>query len=424
MVRIEEKKESTEDKPIQKAGLPSKVYIPLIQHAGKECSSVVKRGEEVRVAQMIATSDSGVFSPIHSSVSGKVVDIVDWPHPILGRKRAIVVESDGEEELQTIDYRSQSEIEKLTAQQIRRIAFEAGIVGLGGAGFPTHIKLNPPKPVDSFILNGCECEPYLTCDFRLMIEKTKEILLGVELVLKCLGARDVYIAIEENKPEAIKAFEREIQNSNFKIQILKSHYPQGGEKQLIKNILKREVPSGGLPFDVGAVVHNVGTVFSIYEAVYLNKPLYERVITVTGKALENPKNLLVRIGTPIKDLIEECGSLKEEPAKVIVGGPMMGASQYTLDIPVIKSTTGVIFFTKEEIEETKEEFCVRCGECIVSCPMGVYPNLISLATENKRWDKASDYGAKDCIECGLCSYICPAKRSLVGVIKKAKIMIG
>lgn len=424
MVRIEEKKELTEDKPIQKAGLPSKVYIPLIQHTGKECSFVVKRGEEVRVAQMIATSDSGVFSPIHSSVSGKVVDIADWSHPVLGRKKAIIVESTGEDRVEITNYRPKKDIEKLGAQEIRRFIFEAGVVGLGGAGFPAHIKLAPPKSVDSFILNGCECEPYLTCDFRLMLEKTKEILLGVELVLKCLGARDTYIAIEENKPEAIKAFEREIQNSKFKIQILKSHYPQGGEKQLIKNILKREVPSGGFPFDVGVVVHNVGTVFSIYEAVYLNKPLYERVVTVTGSCLENPKNLLVRIGTPIKDLIEECGFLKEEAAKIIVGGPMMGVSQYTLDIPVIKSTTGVIFFTKEEIEETREEFCIRCGECIVSCPIRIYPNLISLAVENKRWDKASDYGAKDCIECGLCSYICPAKRSLVGVIKKAKIMIG
>lgn len=420
MVRIEERK-ITKDKPIQKAKLPLKVHIPLIQHTGKVCLPKVKIGDSVKTGELIATREEGIFSPIHSSLSGKVGEITEWPHPSLGRAKAILIESDGQDKEQDVRSRRQEEIDRLSPQEIRRIVFEAGIIGLGGAGFPTHIKLNPPKKIDSFILNGCECEPYLTCDFRLMVEKIREILLGVDLVLRCLGAKNVYVAIEDNKPEAIKQFI--VHSSEFIVKVLKSHYPQGGEKQLIKNILKREVPQGKLPFDVGCVVHNIGTVFAIYEAVYMNKPLYERVVTITGNCLKNPKNLLVRIGTPLRDLITECGSLIEEPSKVIIGGPMMGISQYTLDTPVIKTTTGVIFFTREEIEETKEEFCLHCGECIINCPMGIYPNLISLAVENEKFDLAENYGPLDCIECGLCNYLCPAKRSLVQAIKKAKILI-
>ena len=271
------------------------------------------------------------------------------------------------------------------------------------------------------IINGAECEPYLTSDYRLMVEKTKEILLGIELVAKCLGVKNVYIAVEDNKPEAIERFR--VQGSGSRVQVLKSQYPQGGEKQLIKNISGKEVPQGKLPFDIGVVVHNVATCLAIYEAVYLNKPLYERIVTVTGSCLSNPKNLLVRMGTPIKELMDFCGPLKEEPAKIVIGGPMMGIAQYTALVPVIKSTTGVILFDEKEAKEQGGVFCIRCGACIRECPVNLMPCLINLASEKELWMQAKKYGVLDCIECGLCSYVCPANRSLVQSIKRAKLEV-
>jgi electron transport complex protein RnfC len=268
-----------------------------------------------------------------------------------------------------------------------------------------------------------------------MLEKTKEILLGIELVSRCLNAKSVYIAIEDNKPEAIKAFElvsgerlavsgrtpNTEHRTPQKLVVLKSQYPQGGEKQLIKNILNKEVPQGKLPFDIGVVVHNVATIFAIYEAVYRNKPLFERIVTVTGTCLSNPKNLLVRIGTPIKDLIHACGPLKEEPVKIIIGGPMMGIAQYIDTVPVIKSTTGIILMNADESKMNEELFCIRCSACIRECPVGLMPCLINLASEKEMWPQAKNYGASDCIECGICNYVCPANRRLVQSIKRAKL---
>jgi electron transport complex protein RnfC len=245
----------------------------------------------------------------------------------------------------------------------------------------------------------------------------------VDLIAKCLGAKKVYIAIEDNKPEAIKAFGEELRAKSYELKILKSQYPQGGEKQLIKNILGKEVPSGKLPFDIGVVVHNVATAFAIYEAVYKGKPLYERVVTVTGSCLSNPKNLLVRLGTPIRELINSCAPLKEEPAKIIIGGPMMGIAQYTDMVPVVKSTTGIILFNQDEAELGEEEFCIRCGACVRECPAGLMPCLINLASEKGLWTQTKLYGAADCIECGLCNYVCPANRRLVQSIKRAKLEI-
>ena len=421
MVRLEENKHQTENKIIDKIPLPAKVYIPLSQHIGRECIAEVKIGDSVFTGQRIARAESPVSASIHASISGKVVAIQDWPHPLLGRAKAIVIESDGQDKSQASSPKSQSEIENLTPDEIRKIVLEAGIVGMGGAAFPTHIKLNPPQPVDTLIINGAECEPYLTSDYRLMIEKTKEILLGVELIVKCLGVAKVYIAIEDNKPQAIAAFKDAIRNVPYAIRVLKSYYPQGGEKQLIKNILGKEVPQGKLPFDIGIVVHNVATVFAIYEAVYKNKPLYERVVTVTGSCITNPKNISARIGTPIKDLIDYCAPLKEEPVKIIIGGPMMGIAQYTDLVPVIKSTTGVILMNKEETKTQEEEFCIRCGTCVRECPVGLMPCLINLAAEKEMWEYAKVYGVLDCIECGICNYVCPGNRRLVQSIKRAKL---
>lgn len=427
MVKLEEYKSKTKDKIIENLPLPLKAYIPLSQHVGKQCSPEVKIGDSVFVGQRIASTDAHVYAPIHASVSGKVIAIEDWSHPVLGRCKTIIIESDGMNKSQITDPKSQAEIERLTSEDIRKIVFEAGIVGLGGAAFPTHIKLNPPKPVDTLIINGCECEPYLTSDYRLMVEKTKEISLGIELVARCLGVKNVYIAIEDNKPEAIRLFKKELDAlhiTHYTLHILRTMYPQGGEKQLIKNILGREVPSGKLPFDIGIVVHNVATVFAIYEAVYLNKPLYERVVTVTGSCLSNPKNLLVRIGTPIKELIDFCNPLIEEPAKIIIGGPMMGIAQFSDSVPVIKSTTGIILFNKKEVRNIEESFCIRCGACVRECPVGLMPCLINLASEKEMWLEAKRYGVLDCIECGLCNYVCPANRMLVHSIKRAKLEVA
>jgi electron transport complex protein RnfC len=423
MVRLEEHKHQTQKKAIEKLPIPSLVYMPLSQHLGKMCNPEVRVQDQVFTGQRIASIQAHVSSWIHASISGKVISIQEWPHPVLGRCKAIVIENDSlEEEPQATSHKPQEEIEKLSADEIRNIVFEAGIVGMGGAGFPTHIKLNPPKPVDTLIINGAECEPYLTGDYRLMIEKTEEILKGVEIVHRCLAAKKVFIAIEDNKPEAIKKFE--VRSSKFEVSVLRSQYPQGGEKQLIKNVLKMEVPSGKLPFDIGVVVHNVGTIFAIYEAVYENKPLYERVVTVTGSCLSNPENLLVRIGTPIKELINFCGPLKEEPAKILMGGPMMGIAQYTDDVPVIKSTTGVVLLTKKEAQLQEEEFCIRCGACVRACPAGLMPCLINLASEKEMWTVAMAYSALDCIECGLCNYVCPANRRLTQSIKRAKLEVS
>ncbi len=347
MIKLSEHKESTEHKPTQKTKLPGKVFIPLIQHFGKPCDKVlVKPNDIVKTGEVIATSETGLFSPVHASISGKVTAISDWPHPTLGRAKAVIIESDGKDEKSYDSIKNPNQIENYTADEIRQIVFNAGVVGLGGAGFPAHIKLKPAKKIDSFILNGAECEPYLNNDFRLMLEHTSEIIEGAKTVLKVLGINNCIVAIEDNKPQAIEAFKKQLP-SDFSLKVLKTCYPQGGEKQLIKSILNREVPSGGLPFDVGVLVQNAGTVFAIYEAVYKNKPLYERIVTVTGSCLENPGNFLVRIGTTVRDLIEECGGLKKEPAKVVFGGPMMGIAQFSLDAPVIKTTSGIIFFSKE-----------------------------------------------------------------------------
>lgn len=424
MVKLEEYKQQTEDNTTEKMPLPSKAYIPLSQHVGKICQPQVKIGDTVVTGQRIAGVDAHIYAPIHASISGKVVAIQDWPHPVLGRCKAVVIESNGQDRLIQDPGSRILDPNRLTPDEIRKIVLESGITGMGGAGFPTHIKLSPPKPVDTLIINGAECEPYLTGDYRLMLEKTEEILQGIQLVAKCLGVNKVYIAIEDNKPEAIKAFKNGILDTRYWIRVLKSYYPQGGEKQLIKNILNKEVPSGKLPFDIGVVVHNVATVFAVYEAIYLNKPLYERVVTVTGSCLTNPKNLWVRIGTPVKDLLKFCGPLKEEPAKIVIGGPMMGTAQYTLDVPVIKTTTGVILMNKKEARMQEEEFCIRCGACIRECPVGLMPALISLASQSNNWKLAEDYNVLDCIECGLCSFVCPAKRNMVQYMKYAKLMLA
>jgi len=428
MVKLEENKVYSENRRIEASPIPAKVYVPLSQHIGKITTPLVRVGEEVFLGQKIAASDAAVSSCVHASVSGKVTAIRNWPHPTQGACKAIVIDNDGKDTQPATRKRLTEEIERLTPDQIRQAVRQAGIVGMGGAGFPTHIKLTPPKPLDSFILNGAECEPYSTGDYRLMIERTRDILKGVELIVRCVGVKKVYIAIEDNKPEALRAFKEGIRDTGYgirragyEVRVLKSQYPQGGEKQLIKNILNREIPSGKLPFDVGVLVNNVGTALAVYEAVYKNKPLYERVVTVSGDCLENPRNLLVRIGVPVRELIEFCKPLKKEPAKIVIGGPMMGVAQYTEMVPIIKTSTAVILLSSHSVNVFKEDICIRCGECVRNCPVGLQPCLISLAVERRNWELAKSYSPLDCIECGLCAYLCPARRNLVQSIKYAKL---
>jgi electron transport complex protein RnfC len=426
-------KESTKDKKIERTPLPKKVILPLSQHTGAPSEPVVKIGDIVYRGMLIGQSKGLISTNVHSSISGKVIAIENNPHPIIGTYKAIVVESDGEDKKAfSVSYKDPS---NLTREDMLNIIRDAGIVGLGGAAFPTHVKLNPPaeKKIDTLIINGAECEPFLTCDHQVMLEKPKEIILGMYLITRLLGVKDVIIAIEDNKLDAIEALGRAVfreqriprhgSGQGVQIRKLKTRYPQGGEKQLIKTLLNREVPSGKLPFDIGCVVQNVQTVFSIYEAVYLGKPLYERVVTISGSFLKEPKNLLTRIGAPIKDLLEFCGFDGSAPLyKIIMGGPMTGVSQYNLDVPVIKGTSGIIILAKD-FELGDEMSCIRCSRCIDACPAGIMPCMIGLSAKNNRYDIATSYEPLDCIECGSCSYVCPSNIPLVQYIKLAKMKV-
>ncbi|MBU3933565.1 MAG: electron transport complex subunit RsxC [Candidatus Omnitrophica bacterium] len=414
-------KEASRGLPIKAMGAPAEVVLPLLQHTGFPCEAKVSVKDKVKAGTLVAQSKEYLSSPIHSSVSGEVKAIEVRAHPLLGQYRAVVIESDGRDE-RDCAIKDRENPASLSADEIRKVVRDCGVVGLGGAAFPAYIKLGPPeeKPIDTFILNGAECEPYLTSDQRLMLEKPGQIIAGMKIAMKALGVSCAFVAIEENKPDAINLFKKSTGGGLIKVVPLKSFYPQGAERQLIKTILKREVPAGGLPYDVGVVVNNVATCFAIYEAVYKNKPLYERVITVTGGIVKNPGNLLVRLGTKVKDAIEFCGGLTDKPAKVILGGPMMGIAQYTFDVPIIKGTTGVIVFGKKEAAMPVPRPCIRCSKCIQVCPMGLIPSAIAQAIEKGRFDLAREYNVSDCIECGICSYACPGNRDIVGLVKLAK----
>jgi electron transport complex protein RnfC len=423
-------KELTKDRPIIKAKIPSKVVIPLSQHIGADCVAKVRVGDKVKVGTLIGEGEAKLSSNIHASISGVVREITKYPHPLKGKGKAVVIEGDGRDEKESHLERKEEDLNSFSLEEILRIIRNAGIVGLGGACFPTHIKLTPPKKVEVVILNGAECEPYLTCDYRLMVERPTEVLKGLKIVLSLLEVKKAFIGIEDDKPRAVKAMEEASHSElttlggskklDIKVVTLKTRYPQGGEKQLIKAILKREVPSGGLPFDIGVIVQNVGTAFAIYEAVYKNKPLYERIVTVTGKAINRPANLLLRIGTPISNLIDECGGLATKLYKVIVGGPMMGVAQYSLEVPVIKGTSGVLFFSEGEANEPEDSVCIKCARCCEACPVYLLPFQIARLARKGRWSELERYNVEDCIECGCCDYVCPAKIPLVQLIKLGK----
>ena len=421
-LKIEEHKEFTESSGIKDLPIPKRVVIPLKQHTGAVLESLVKKGDKVRVGDKIGDSKAFVSSPVHSAISGRVASIEPHPIPTGEMVPSIIIE---EEELDPIEETVlvKRNWQELNREEIINIVRDAGIVGLGGAAFPTSVKLSPPEGtvMDTVILNGAECEPYLTCDHRLMIEYPEEILTGLQILVKTVGAKQGIIGIEDNKPDAIEIMtEAARKYGNIRVTALPTRYPQGSEKHLIKAILNREVPSGKLPLNVGVVVNNVGTAFSITKAVCEGIPLISRVITVTGEGIENPGNFRVRIGTQFKDVLNYTG-LKPETKKVISGGPMTGVAQWTLDVPVIKGTSGIIALT----EATDEMYpCLRCAKCVDACPMGLLPVELGRLVEQKRYDDAAKLYIMDCIECGSCAYVCPSRRPLVHLFKLAKLEIN
>jgi electron transport complex protein RnfC len=419
-VHPKDNKRLTKDKVIQKASLPKTAVIYLSQHTGALCKPIVKAGDIVSTGQKIGDSEKFISAPVHSPVSGKVTAVEPRLHPLGQKTEAIVIESDGKDQLSE-DIKPYPPISEMSSEDIIKAVREAGIVGMGGAAFPTHVKLSPPegKIIDTFIVNAAECEPFLTCDHRVMIEETESFKYGLEAVIKALGVKNVFIGIEDNKPDAISYLKGRIDKA--KIVPLEAKYPQGGEKQLIKAITGREVPSGGLPLDVGVVVNNVGTISQIGKTLKTGIPLIERIITITGRNMRNPLNLRARIGTLFSDLIHQCGgALDGRIRKIVMGGPMMGNAVPSIDVAVIKGTSGILVFTEKEIEITEEESCVRCGKCVDVCPIYLLPTEIASYAENDLFDKCEALGASDCIECGSCSYECPSKINLVQLIKIAK----
>lgn len=413
---------------IQELAVPAEVKVPLAQHIGAPAQPVVAVGDEVKIGQLIAKVGGFVSANVHSPVSGKVKKIEDFVDGNGYKKQAIVIGVEGNVWDESVDCTPGivREIKLAPADIIKKIG-EMGLVGMGGATFPTHVKLSipPGKKCDALIINGVECEPYLTSDHRLMLEKGEEVLIGVKILMTALGVDKAFIGIENNKRDAIDHLSKLAAGyPGVTVQPLKLRYPQGGEKQLIDACMGRQVPSGKLPIDVGAVVQNVGTAYAVYEAVQKNKPLIERIVCVTGKPLQKPSNFLVRIGTPISALIDAAGGLPEDCGKVIGGGPMMGRAFTNLDVPVIKGTSGILLMSNAESKRGKTVNCIRCAKCVSVCPMGLEPYLLAKLSTKGMWDVAEPNRIMDCIECGSCNFTCPSYRPLLDYIRLGKNKVG
>jgi len=415
-------KKATEKLAIERANEPKIVVIPMQQHIGAPCEPIVQIGDEVKVGQKIGEAKGFVSAPVHSSVSGKVLAVEPRLYSGGMAVLCIIIESDMKNTISD-EVAAKGALSGLTSEDIKNIIKEAGIVGMGGATFPTHVKLAPPpdKKVDTVILNGAECEPYLTADHRLMLEYPEDVVFGLQALMKALGVKKGYIGIETNKPDAIeKVFEAAKGIEDIEVVALKTKYPQGAEKQLIHACTKREVPSGRLPADAGVVVNNVGTAAAVAKAIKTGMPLIERIVTITGDGVSNPKNLIVKIGTSFREIIEQCGGFKGKVGKVIAGGPMMGITQFSLDIPAIKGTSGILVLSEEEARLPEPSNCIRCGKCVEACPINLMPVNISTCSLANKHEQAEALNAMDCIECGSCSFVCPAKRPLVDSIRVSK----
>ena len=431
-----EKKDLTSDRRIQPGPTITEVAVMLSQHLGTVCQPLVRKAQAVQVGQKIGDCEAFVSAPVHSPINGKVKDIALRSHPVLGRRQAVIIEALPYHPTKRSYFAMEDDFDeaRYSVERICEAVREAGLVGMGGAGFPTRVKIepNPRLPKQSLIINGCECEPYITCDYRIMLEWTRQIVAGVQLARKASGCARALIAIEDNKPEAIElmgaAVKKYADGDNIEVLPLKTKYPQGGERQLIKAVLNRNVPTGGIPPMIGVVVLNVATAAAIAEAVIGNLPLTHRVVTVTGEAIARPGNYYVPIGTSIEDLLEFCEGVTERCAKVVLGGPMMGIAISDLKTPVTKTTNAVTFLTKEQIGRAKfarrQTLCIRCGRCLEACPENLNPTKIAHAVKHNLLDVAERYYMSACIECGCCSYVCPANIELGGYIKTGKIFLA
>lgn len=411
------------------------VMIPLRQHIGAPCKPIVEVGDRVLMGQKIGEQTSYVSAPVHASVSGTVTKIAPYPHPGGGEEMCVFIENDGNDELspeinswnlEMTPKKVKEYIEKLDPKGIVEKVKEAGITGMGGAAFPTHVKLNPPEGTDitTVVINGAECEPYLTADHREMLEQGQKVAVGALMIAKAVGAKEIIIAIENNKKDAICAMQQIVSDyENMEIGILKTKYPQGSEKQLIQAVTKKQVPSGGLPAAVGIIVNNIDTCIAVAEAVVQSMPLIERVVTVSGDAVKSPKNLRVRIGVPFSELFESAGGFVEEPKKVVMGGPMMGIAQTDIKAPVIKGTSGILAFKEPPTFGKEEGACIKCSKCVQVCPMRLMPNFLSVFSVQKDVEKLKEYHILDCMECGSCAFICPQRRFMVQHIKAGKALV-
>jgi len=411
-------------KAIELLSIPKLATIPLNQHLGAPATPIVKVGDKVLTGQLIAKAEGFISANIHSSVSGTVIKIENLPDSSGYKKNAIIIETEGDEWLPTID-RSTSlkpEFHYSREEIIAKIA-DAGVVGMGGATFPSHVKLNVPKgkKAEFLLINGVECEPYLTCDHRMMLEKGNELMVGIRILMKALDVDSAIIGIENNKHDAI-SYLKGLANKHIgiKVQSLKVKYPQGGEKQLVKALLNRDVPSGGIPIDIGVVAFNIGSVYAVYEAVQKNKPLIDRVLTVTGKSVKKPSNFQVRLGTSLTEVIEAAGGIVEDTGKIINGGPMMGKAIGSIDIPVVKGCSGILLFPEKESKREAVQSCIRCAKCVSACPINLEPYLMMTLAEKQLFDRLENENITDCIECGCCSYTCPANRPLLDYIRLGK----
>ena len=404
------------------------MVLPLRQHIGAMCEPRVGKNDRVHVGTLVGDAESFVSAPIHSSVSGRVAQIAPHPHPSGGEVLSVIIENDGE-------YRTDPSLaspgvwEEMEVSAIRKAIRDSGMVGLGGAAFPTHVKLSPPLdyPIDTVILNGAECEPYLNSDYRLLVEEGEIVLEGLRIIMKAVEASRGIVAIEDNKPQALKILSDLTRGAEgITVSSLKTRYPQGAEKVLITNLLGREVPSGGLPMHVGVVVNNVGTAYAIARYFSTGMPLVERAVTVTGPVVREPSNLLVPLGTSFAAALEACGGLTEPPAKVIMGGPMMGLAQYTLEVPVVKATSGILALSRREVDYSipTEPVCIRCGRCVQACPMNLTPTYLASYAHSGKWSELKRLNIEDCIECGCCAYTCPTNNPIVQLVKTGKTEIA
>ena len=413
---------------IQEARLPKQAVIPLGQSLGAPGQLVVAIGDKLKVGQLIAKAGGFVSANIHSPVSGTVsqlgttVDASGYSVP------AVYIDVEGDEWIETIDRTNEIIREcNLSPEEIIKTITEAGIVGMGGATFPTHVKLSPPpgKKAEVLIINAVECEPYLTCDHQLMLEKPEEIMVGATILMKAARVTKAYIGIENNKKDAIELLKQAAKSFNgIEIVPLRVQYPQGGEKQLIDAVIGRQIPSGALPVEVGAIVQNVATTFAVYEAIQKHKPLIDRIVTVTGKSVKSHGNYLVRLGTPMSSVVEQAGGVPEDTGKIVAGGPMMGKALKTLEVPVVKGTAGILFIPAFEAARKNMNNCIRCAKCVVDCPMGLEPFLLMSQSERSMWTEMENDKVMDCIECGICSYTCPSNRPLLDYIRLGKTTVG